>query len=127
MTKIASWGRWIVGLVAVAIAAGCWGGVVYDLISTPHEARFVLQVLAAILGLGSFGALAFFCAWGVVKWQRWGHLLALGLFGFELYSGGLALLIGDSGPLYPLAACTILVWLLLPSVRREYWRKEQIA
>ena len=92
-----------------------------------RSARFSSGVLNADSLLVVLGTVCMMCAWGVLKWRPWGHALALALFGFEFVIGGRALLVGDSGLLYPAAACLVLSWLLLPRVRAAYWRRESTA
>jgi hypothetical protein len=123
--KVAIWGHWIVGLLAAAIAATCIWGIIGNTVSMDRGARFGPQVLIADSQFAVLGLICALCAWGILRWRPWGHLLALGIFAFELFAGGLALLVGDSGPLYPLVACLVLGWLVLPSVRSAYWRKVQ--
>lgn len=121
--KVAIWGHWIVGLLAAAIAATSIGGIVGNAISMGRGARFGPQVLIADSQFAVLGLICALCAWGILRWRPWGHVLALGIFAFEFLVGGLALLVGDSGPLYPFVAFLVLIWLVLPSVRSAYWRR----
>jgi hypothetical protein len=122
MRKIAIWGHWIVGLIAAAIAAESIGGIAGNMLSMQGGARFGPQVLYADFQFAIFAVFCALCAWGIIKWRRWAHLMALGVFAFEVYASGLAMLVGDAGPLYFVTACFVMIWLLLPSVRRAYWR-----
>ena len=121
--KIVTWGRWIVGLLAAAITATSIWGIVGNTVSMKPAARFGSQVLVADFQFVVLGVTCGLCAWGILRWRTWGHVLALVVFTLELFVGGLALFVGDSGPLYPFTACLVLSWLLLPSVRAAYWRK----
>jgi hypothetical protein len=122
-SKIVTWGHWIVGLLAAAIAAASIWGIVGNAVSMERGKRFGPQVLIADSQFAVLGVICALCAWGILKWRPWGHVLALAIFTFELFAGGLALLVGDSGPLYFLVACLVLSWLMLPSVRSAYWRR----
>jgi len=125
VSKIVIWGHWIVGLLAAALAAQSIWGIVGNTISMDRGARLGPQVLNADFMFVALGVVCGLCAWGILKWRSWGHALALGIFTFEVLVGGLAALVGDSGLLYPVAACLVLSWLLLPSVRSAYWAKAQ--
>jgi hypothetical protein len=123
--KVVVWGHWIVGLLAAAITVANIWGIVGNTVSMERGARFGPQVLIADSLFAVFGMICGLCAWGILRWRPWGHVLALGIFTFEVFVGALALLVGDSGPLYPLVACLVLSWLVLPSVRSAYWRRVQ--
>ena len=123
MSKTVIWGHWIVGLLAAAITAQSIWGIVGNAASTERGARFGPQVLNADSEFAVLGMICALCSWGILRWRPWGHVLALAIFTIEVLIGGLAALVGDSGPLYPIAACLVLSWLLLPSVRAAYWRR----
>jgi hypothetical protein len=125
VSKVVIWGHWIVGLLAAAIATQNIWGIVGNTVSMERGARFGPQVLSADSSFAVLGMICALCAWGILTWRPWGHVVALVIFTFEVFVGGLAALVGDSGPLYPIAACLILSWLLLPSVRSAYWRRVQ--
>jgi len=125
VSEIVIWGHWIVVLLAAAIAAESIWGIVGNMVSMERGARFGPRVLNADFMFVVLGLVCGLCAWGILKWRPWGHALALGIFTFEVLVGGLAALVGDSGLLYPVAACLVLSWLLLPSVRSAYWAKAQ--
>ena len=75
------------------------------------------------------------CAWGIFKWRLWSRklgtvlsILSLAMLGILVsiefqhagpYRGGLLAL--------ALINCSVFVWLLLPVVRAEYLRRDQIA
>jgi hypothetical protein len=123
--KIAVWGHWILGLLAAAMAAQSLWAIVGNYVFMAGHARFGRQVLYTDFQFAVLGTVCALCAWGILQWRPWGHVLALGIFAFEVYVGGLALLVGDSGPLYLIGACLVLTWLSLPSVRSAYWGKVQ--
>jgi hypothetical protein len=108
--KVVVWGHWIVGLLAAAITVANIWGIVGNTVSMERGARFGSQVLIADSLFAVFGMVCGLCAWGILKWRAWGHVLALGIFAIQLFVGGFALLVGDSGPLYPLIACLTLSW-----------------
>jgi hypothetical protein len=127
MTKLVNWGHWVVGLLAAAIAAADIWGIVGNTVSMDRGARFAPQVQNADAMFAFLALICAMCAWGILQWRPWGHLLAVVIFAFEVFAGGLAALAGDSGLLYPIAACAVLTWLLVPSVRSAYWGKAQTA
>lgn len=123
MSKIVTWGHWIVGLLAAAVAAEIIGGIIDSTVRMYRAGGFGLEDSGWIfLGFG-FALVCALCAWGILRWRSWGHVLAVGISAFALFVGNEALLVGDSGPLFPIAALLVLVWLLLPSVRAVYWRR----
>lgn len=126
MSKVAMWGRWIVALMAAALAGESVWAIADNTFSMERGARFGPRVPWADLEFAILGVISALCAWGIIKWRPWAHAVAFGIFGFELLSGGLAVLVGDSDDLlYPIAAFLILAWLLIPSVRAAYWRRLQ--
>lgn len=77
------------------------------------------------------------CAWGLFRWRRWGRTLGLVLSAMYVFSAGLSLGISLVRPagfgltvyvavLMLIAGC-VFTWLLLPAVRVEYSRRDQIA
>jgi hypothetical protein len=89
--KAVIWGHWIVGLLAAAITVASIWGIVGNTVSMEHGARFGPQVLIADSQLAVLGMICALCAWGILRWRPWGHVLALGIFTVELFVGGLAL------------------------------------
>ncbi|HXX19694.1 MAG TPA: hypothetical protein VEJ46_09845 [Candidatus Acidoferrum sp.] len=76
-----------------------------------------------------FSLPALLCAWGVFKWRLWGHYLALYVSVVNLVVIGTALVAIRDRNLEIATACIaalvlcIMVWLLLPAVRKEYVRR----
>ena len=77
--KIVIWGHWVVGLLAAAIAAQSLWAIVGNYVFMAGRARFRLQVLHADFQFVVIGTVCALCAWGILKWRPWGHVLALGL------------------------------------------------
>jgi hypothetical protein len=125
VSKIVTWGHWIVGLLAVAIAAESIWVIVGNTVFIGRISGFSSRLMDANIQFVVLGAVCALCALGIFKWRPWGHVLALCIFAFEALIGGEAALVGDSGLLYPIAACLVLCWLLLPSVRSAYWHRVQ--
>jgi hypothetical protein len=125
VSKIVIWGHWIVGLLAAALAAQSIWGIVGNTISMDRGARLGPQVLRADSMFAVLAVIWALRGWGILKWRLWGHVLALGIFAFVVFVGGLGAFVEDSGLLYPVAGCVVLSWLLLPSVRSAYWEKVQ--
>lgn len=124
MSRVVSWGRWVVVALACALAAGGVEGiVVYCFEYANREARPGLELVltADSIYVGAI-AISLSCAWGIFKWRSWGHVLALALFGFHLLIGVLGGIPRGPGILYPLATGLVVAWLLLPSVWAAYWR-----
>ncbi len=81
--KVVVWGHWIVGLLAAAITVANIWGIVGNTVSMEHGARFGPQVLIADSLFAVFGMICGLCAWGILRWRPWGHVLALGIFTLE--------------------------------------------
>jgi hypothetical protein len=133
MNKVVDWGHWAVGAVFVLLGA--------DLLlsSTMHVPDLIRQhpqeVTYFVLDHALLGWLpAFFCAWGVFRWRSWARKLGIALCLFFAAVGSGSWIYfrlagrGDT-PLLVMAllAGTVFVWLILPPVRAEYSRRNQIA
>jgi len=123
VSRIAKLGRWFVGALACVLAAGGIEGVVWFCFAYANrEARPDLElVLTADSMYAGVIVICLSCAWGIFKWRRWGHILALALFGFHFLIGLLGAVSEGSTVVYPLVAGSVITWLLLPSVRASYW------
>jgi hypothetical protein len=134
MAKVVDWGRWAVGAIFILLGADTLVG------STMHaqglvrehsrETMYGFVVAHAFL----IWLPAFLCAWGVFKWRAWARKLGIGLCVFFAAVGfGLWIYFHMVGRLdtpllvMVLLACTAFVWLILPPVRAEYLRRNQIA
>ena len=123
MSKVAKLGRWFVGVLACALAAGGIEGIVWfcfayaDRGARPDWKLMLTadSIYAAVI------VICLSCAWGIFKWRRWGHILALALFGYHFLIGLLGAISESSTVVYPLVAGLVVTWLLLPSVRASYW------
>ena len=71
------------------------------------------------------------CAWGILRWKRWGHALGILISGaflaetpksvwdWRMHGTSWADFIGLA------IVCLVVAWLLAPKVRRRYWREAQ--
>jgi hypothetical protein len=129
VSKIVGWGHWLVGALFALYGVLLCQSVFYD-------------VGAALNGSASFypayldgfrGAAFLLCAWGIVKWQYWGHRIGILLLMVEfvvwMSTTALGSMIDYDPHVWdvPLAMTPVLVWLLVPPVRLEYLRRDQIA
>jgi ABC-type transport system involved in multi-copper enzyme maturation permease subunit len=118
MSKLIKWGR---SVVAASIAfTGAQG--IYDAIGHLIGARDLI-LIAVFVAVG----------WGILVWSEWAHfLLALimalgvGVVTSVLITSGREALNWHVLGALTLYSVTVL-WLLLPAVRRKYWRKEMTA
>ena len=124
MSKIVVWGHWVVGLLATAMAAEIVWGIIDSAVRTDKTAIGSVGLEWRLM-VSAFGLICALCAWGILRWRPWGHALAVGISAFELFVGTEAMLVGDTGPLFPVAALLVLIWLLLTPVRVTYWRRVQ--
>jgi hypothetical protein len=123
VSKLVIWGHWIVALISASLAAGC----IWEIVgaSIIRDARFGPRSLDANFPIAVVGVVYGLCSWGILKWRRWGHALAIGVSAFVSFVGSWAALVGDTGSLFPITAVLVLIWLLLPPVRAAYWQRVQ--
>lgn len=129
MNKVISWGRWPVAAVYVIIGLSFLWVALQSEFGQFRRGDFqsFYPLYEAIIWSTSF----LLCAWGILKWRRWAYVLALALAICGLLVAGLAFVaLGENRfsvalILPEVFVCSTLFWLLLPTVRAEYWRKEQ--
>lgn len=132
MSRVVRWGRWfVVVLFAVmAIEEALWyplGSLAPDIRLGSREItyKFVMNALFS-------GAIAS-CAWGIAKWQQWSRGIAAGICAaFIVIEAFFAIGLAQGEPkLLPISLMLISVcaevWLLLPAVRAEFSRRNQVA
>ena len=142
MSKIVSWGRW---LVAISFAYQGLGilfviEAIVVFVALKLNERMLFPALFAL----AVSAPLLACAWGIIKMRGWAYRLAIAFAFLEvlaailtvlawrakvtwLYLGGISVHIGPGFILALLPVTLSLVWLLLPSVRTAYWRRERLA
>jgi hypothetical protein len=132
-SRLINWGRWLaVAFFAIEGADLFWS----TMTSLPRILRQHPQEITYYFVWDTlFWIPTLMCAWGIFKWRRWARSLGIALSALDVL--GLSIFcvtIFRSGaglyafwPLVTLIACFILVWLLLPVVRMEYSRRNQIA
>lgn len=134
MTKIVHGGRWAVGVIFILLGADTLVGstVHRSGLARAHSRETMYAFVLAHAFLIWFPA--FLCAWGVFKWRAWARKLGIALcalfaavgFGLWIYFQMLGRL--DTPLLVMvLLAGTAFAWLILPPVRAEYSRRNQIA
>jgi hypothetical protein len=134
MNKVVRWGRWAVGLIFILLGVDTLVG------STMHAPGMVREhSRQTMFGFALAHAFliwlpAFLCAWGVFRWRPWARKLGIVLCAFFAAVGfGVWIYFQIAGKLdapllvMVLLACTAFVWLILPPVRAEYSRRNQIA
>jgi hypothetical protein len=129
MSKLVNWGRWPVGALFATWGVALLWGTITDIPSflrhRPNEVTYY------VLSESALWIAALLCAWGIFRRRRWGRLLGIALCAITFAAGALVYLLTrefDRGlALMTVVACSILVWLLLPGVREEYSRRNQIA
>jgi hypothetical protein len=124
MSKLANRGRWLVAAyLVVVVAFDQWRDAA--LIDWHKLGDIVLELV--VLGI------SFAIVRGVLTWANWAHALlvllsSVGLIGFvsRLASGGMHQF-GRFGAVNLVFVLAMLAWLLLPSVRSEYWNPEHVS
>jgi hypothetical protein len=134
MIKVVEWGRSAVGAFFIVLGVDM---LVASTIHVPGLMREHSREATYTFVLGRAFLLwlpALFCAWGVFKCRAWARKLGLALCAFFTVAGsGLSVDLRLAGrvdtPLLVMAlvACAVFVWLILPAVRAEYFRRNQIA
>ena len=140
--KIVQRPGWVTGMIvaqflcAVLFAGTCvflFGLIYQQEISEAADRAAVIHGLKLSVGIVAAIALVVFIgAWGLLKSRLWGWWLALlidiGLFGIFLYS------MVDDGPAnidwdvfaFTVIALALVLWLILPPVRRFYWKESDL-
>jgi hypothetical protein len=134
VSKLVNWGHWA---VAALFAAAAIDSVWHNVLVTLHGVLRALSGEAVSFypayndALWSVGL--WICAWGILKWRRWGHRLALcfAIFGLAVF------IIGFLGiremrfrvefAIWTFFAIGVTAWLLLPTVRHEFTRRAATA
>lgn len=130
MSKVVTWGHWIVAVIFAAYGLLLGQAVVEDVKNALNVRSFSFYP-AYFDGLQSIAFLC--CAWGILKWQYWGHRLGIILLLVAsvvwMCTDALGSMIDYDPHIWdvPLAMTPVLVWLLLPPVRSEYSRRNQVA
>ena len=133
MSKVVDWGHWAAGTFFLILALDVLVSSVAEipglLRKHPQEVTYYVAAHALFIWLP-----ALFCAWGVLKWRSWARNLGIVLcalfgalgFAFAFYSSS-GIRVSWALLLMALASCSVFAWLLLPSVRAEYSRRNQLA
>jgi hypothetical protein len=131
--RLISWGRWLSVIFFGAAGLYLFWGAITSLpkILREHPQEITYYFVSDAL----FWVPTLVCAWGIYKWRRWSRSLGialsavdfvgLGLICWSVYHSGMEL--HAFWPLATLISGFILVWLMLPRVRLEYSRRDQIA
>jgi len=131
--KIANVGRWpLAAYLTVGFLVGQWQNASWAM-EFARSAPVAPHMLIAIAS-----ELFLLCLWfavvrGVLTWANWVHALlvsayALALIGLVLrFPRGISHAWGRLWVLDFALGCVAFLWLLLPSVRTEYWRREHVA
>ena len=133
MSKLVNWGHWL-----AAAYFAFWGA---DLLWTSvagipellrdHPRHITYILVSDVLVLVAISL----CTWGILNWQRWARnlgvvlsVLIIGLIALAAWTApefGLLPILEFA--LTALIAGSVLIWLLLPVVRAEYLRRDQLA
>jgi hypothetical protein len=136
MSRAVDWGHWIAGaFFAFLGASGLWYGLTgIPKIMGRHSGEmtyyFISELFLCVAGI--------LLAWGLLKWRLWARKLGIGIsillasafsyaFGMNLHSVYDVMKFRATPIIHGVAVGFVLVWLLLPSVRAEYARRNQIA
>ncbi len=82
------------------------------------------------IGASLLGLPLLIAAWGLQKWRRWGHILALCVSGFLLLSAVVRAAFGGirrDNAIEGLASAVVLIWFLLPPVREQFGARKSLA
>lgn len=130
MSRVANWGRW---LVAVFFA---FKGFLFIYENAPHFTHalgnhipLTYQDYLLLVPWVAYPA----CAWGVLRWRRWGQIGAVALSSLELaviiamvaMYGRLSL--DRNIILWSALNAGVVIWFVLPAVRAGYWQRHRTA
>src|ERR1700731_4588272 len=127
ISKVVTWGHWVVGLLFAAVGIDCLfyayvqGVPGLAIMAHGYRPNFFISYPTIILWIPLF-----FSTWGIWKWRRWGHVLAMVVCSFliltTMYRFASLRASGFIGTeiIGSLIVCSILTWLLLPTVRAKY-------
>ena len=126
MSKVVNWGHWVVGaLFAVSGAAWLWYSIARLPVVLPEHPQEVPYYFVSDAFLW---VPALLWAWGIFKWRSSARTLGVILSAFIFAVYGVAFVIARKLDwAMALIYCSALIWLLLPVVRAEYSRRNQIA
>ena len=129
MSKLVNWGRWPVGALFATWGVALLWGTITDIPNFLRQRPN--QVTYYVISESAFWIAALLCAWGIFSRRRLGRLLGIALCTFTFAAGVLEYLLtrefNRGEALMTVVDCSILVWLLLPSVREEYSGRNPIA
>jgi hypothetical protein len=136
VSKIVSWGHWLVALFSAVLGLYSLAAFVFAVIvsrdvwrSAPSDHSALVMVRMNVVAWLPL----LLCAWGILRLRAWGYMLAIIACGYAILAELETLVlmgftrIRASEIVTFTAACLVVAWLLLPSVRAAYWGKEQIA
>jgi hypothetical protein len=130
VNRVANWGRWLVA----AFFAFKGFGLIYE--NIPHfthalgsHIRLSYQDYLLVVPWVLYPA----CAWGVLRWRRWGQMGAVALSSLEL--AAVIGMVAMYGPLsldrniilWSVLNAGVVIWFVLPGVRAGYWQRHQTA
>ena len=128
MSKLVNWGHWVVAAffagVGVPFLWSVLAGIPTSLRQHPREVTYIF-FWGVIMSLPPFA-----CAWGIFKWRRWGRMLGI-VFSVVILAGLTTVAferkVSAGEGAFAFIYFVMLIWLLLPVVRAEYLRRNQIA
>jgi hypothetical protein len=144
VTKLLSWGHWLVGAYFTVLGADAlW----YAAAIIPNDLReHPKEVTYLFIDHALTCAILLVCAWGIFKWRRWAYGLAIGISLLECFGAALVISVFGVKPsgawlrignfnfglsaavvVSLLLAFLVLGWLMLPPVRHKYWQKTATA
>lgn len=130
MSSLVKWGRW---LVAAILAVRGFAFLTYRIVPDVIEGYYGRQTFYPVYIRILWSVPFFWCALGILKWDRWARGLAIVLCAAEFVALEAAGTTGirhriDRGELLAMIlAFAPPFWLLLPSVQAEYKRRSQTA
>ncbi|MGA8222359.1 MAG: hypothetical protein WB780_11950 [Candidatus Acidiferrales bacterium] len=133
MSKLTDYGHWLVAAYFAFWGADLlWSSVAGFPRSLRDHPRHITYILVSdMLVLVAISL----CTWGILNWQQWARnlgvvlsILILGLIALAAWTAPeLGLLVILEFALTALIAGAVLIWLVLPVVRAEYLRRDQLA
>ena len=132
MSKVVNWGHWVVAVV-FAIGGGVQVG--SALANVPRLLRDHPDDITYRLVFDLLYLFLLICAWGILKWRTWSRPTGIVLAAIGMTMVGIATVtevqLRMGFDFFQMAAglaiCFSFIWFLLPAVRSEYSRRNQVA
>lgn len=133
MSKLVVWWHWLVAAFFTFLGVELLGGAISRIPTLIRQ--HPQEITYYFISDAWFWLPLLLCAWGIMKWHAWARTLSFVVSLLHVVFMGV-ILWGDfhyakrvsaEAVVLTLISCSVLTWLLLPGVKAEYLRRNQIA